>query len=68
MEAASPAPTSTASLTPEAALATLTPPHDPDVVRGRVERRGGIKAIVLARIKVVENFSKTSKSCSGLVT
>ena len=37
-----------------------------DVVGGWVEGDGRVKAIVLARIKVVENFSKTSESCSGL--
>jgi len=36
-----------------------------DVVGGWVEEDGRVKAIVLARIKVVENFSKSSKSCSG---
>ena len=37
-----------------------------DVVGGWVEGGRRVKAIVLARIKVVKNFSKSSKSCSGL--
>ena len=37
-----------------------------DVVGGWVEGGGRVKAIVLAGIKVVENFSKPSESCSGL--
>jgi hypothetical protein len=37
-----------------------------DVVGGWIEGDGWVKAIVLARIKVVENFSKSSESCSGL--
>jgi hypothetical protein len=37
-----------------------------DVVVGWVEGDGWVKAIVLARIKVVENFSKPSEFCSGL--
>jgi hypothetical protein len=37
-----------------------------DVVGGWVEGGGRVKAIVLARIKVVKKFSKSSKSCSGL--
>jgi len=36
-----------------------------DVVGGWVEGGGRVKAIVLPRIKV--KFSKSSKSCSGLV-
>ncbi|MEG4396632.1 hypothetical protein [Microcoleus sp. BROC3] len=31
-----------------------------------IEGGGGIKAIFVARIKVVKNFSKPSKFCSGL--
>jgi hypothetical protein len=37
-----------------------------DVVGGWVEGDGRVKAIALARIKVVENFSKPSESWSGL--
>jgi len=37
-----------------------------DVVGRWLEGDGRVKAIVLARIKVVENFSQTSESCSGL--
>ena len=37
-----------------------------DAVGGWVEGGRRVKAIVQARIKVVENFSKTSESCSGL--
>ena len=37
-----------------------------DVVGGWVEGARRVKAIVLARIKVVKKFSKSSKSCSGL--
>jgi hypothetical protein len=37
-----------------------------DVVGGWVEGDGRVKAIVLARIKVVKKFSKSSESCSGL--
>jgi len=37
-----------------------------DVVGGWVEGDGRVKAIVVARIKIVENFSKPSKFCSGL--
>jgi len=39
-----------------------------DAGGGRVEGGGAVKAIVLARIKVVKKFFKSSKSCSGLVT
>jgi len=35
-----------------------------DVVGGWVEGDRRVKAIVLARIKVVKKFSKSSKSCS----
>jgi hypothetical protein len=34
-----------------------------NVVGGCVEGGGWVKAIVLARIKVVKKFSKSSKSC-----
>jgi hypothetical protein len=37
-----------------------------NVVGECVEGGGWVKAIVLARFKVVKNFSKPSKSCSGL--
>jgi hypothetical protein len=37
-----------------------------DVVGGWVEGDGRVKAILLARIKLVKNFSRTSESCSGL--
>ncbi|HSF76561.1 MAG TPA: hypothetical protein VLA84_22390 [Microcoleus sp.] len=37
-----------------------------DAVGGWFEGSGRVKAIVLARFKVVKNFSKPSKSCSGL--
>jgi|GEM_PF-1899327 len=37
-----------------------------DVVGGWVKGGGRVKAIVLARFKLVKNFSKSSKSCSGL--
>jgi len=37
-----------------------------DAVERGVEGDGRVKATVLARIKVVENFSKPSESCSGL--
>jgi hypothetical protein len=37
-----------------------------DVVGEWIEGDGRIKAIFLARIKLVKNFSRTSESCSGL--
>jgi hypothetical protein len=37
------------------------------VLGGLVEGGGGVKAIVLALIKAVKKFSKSSKFCSGLV-
>jgi hypothetical protein len=37
-----------------------------DAVGGWIEGGGRVKATVLARIKVVENFSKPSESWSGL--
>jgi len=37
-----------------------------DAVGGWIEGDGRVKAIVLACIKVVKKFSKSSKSCSGL--
>jgi hypothetical protein len=40
--------------------------YSADVVGGWIEGDERVKAIVLARIKVVENFSQTSESCCGL--
>ena len=37
-----------------------------DVVGGWVKGDERVKAIFLARIKLVKNFSRTSESCSGL--
>jgi len=37
-----------------------------DVVGEWVKEDGRVKAIFLARIKLEENFSRTSESCSGL--
>ena len=37
-----------------------------DAVGRWIEGDGRVKAIVLARIKVVENFSKPPESCIGL--
>jgi hypothetical protein len=38
-----------------------------DVVGGWVDEGDGrVKAILLARIKLVKNFSRTSEPCSGL--
>jgi predicted DNA-binding protein len=51
-------------------LAAKTGRKKVDIVRmlleDGIEGGGRVKAIVLARIKVVKNFSKSSKSCSGL--